>query len=80
LIADLDRLRPHILAAVEGAVSFPVDGVKFLSPVAAPTKIVGTPTNYRDHVAEADQQREGSAGAIPARSRSRACFSRQSAR
>jgi len=28
------------------------------SPVAAPTKIIGTPTNYRDHIAEADQQRE----------------------
>ena len=32
--------------------------VRFLSPVAAPTKIIGTPTNYRDHVAEADRQRE----------------------
>jgi 2-keto-4-pentenoate hydratase/2-oxohepta-3-ene-1,7-dioic acid hydratase in catechol pathway len=35
-----------------------VSEVKFLSPVAAPTKIIGTPTNYRDHIAEVGQQRE----------------------
>jgi len=58
LIANLDRLKPAILAAAAGGASFPVSEVKFLSPVAAPTKIIGTPTNYRDHVAEADQQRE----------------------
>ena len=58
LIANLDELKPAILAAAEGAPSFPVGEVKFLSPVAAPTKIIGTPTNYRDHVAEADRQRE----------------------
>ncbi|HUZ73761.1 MAG TPA: fumarylacetoacetate hydrolase family protein [Stellaceae bacterium] len=58
LIANLDRLKPDILAAAEGAASFAVSAVKFLSPVAAPTKIIGTPTNYHDHIAEADQQRE----------------------
>ena len=58
LIANLDELKPAILAAAEGAASFPVGEVNFLSPVAAPTKIIGTPTNYRDHVAEADRQRE----------------------
>ena len=58
LIANLDRLKPAILAAAAGGSSFAVSEVKFLSPVAAPTKVIGTPTNYRDHVAEADQQRE----------------------
>src|SRR5215469_5835317 len=58
LIANLDKLKPAILAAAEGAASFPVGEVKFLSPIAAPTKIIGTPTNYSDHVAEADRQRE----------------------
>ncbi len=58
LIANLDRLKPAILAAAAGAATFPVSEVKFLSPVAAPTKIIGTPTNYRDHIAEADRQRE----------------------
>jgi 2-keto-4-pentenoate hydratase/2-oxohepta-3-ene-1,7-dioic acid hydratase in catechol pathway len=57
LIAHLDRLKPAILAAATGAPSFSVSEVKFLSPVAAPTKIIGTPTNYRDHIAEADRQR-----------------------
>jgi 2,4-didehydro-3-deoxy-L-rhamnonate hydrolase len=58
LIANLERLKPAILAAAAGAGSVPVNEVKFLSPVAAPTKIIGTPTNYRDHIAEADRQRE----------------------
>jgi 2,4-didehydro-3-deoxy-L-rhamnonate hydrolase len=58
LIANLDRLKPAILAAAAGAASFPVGEVRFLSPVASPTKIIGTPTNYRDHIAEADRQRE----------------------
>jgi 2-keto-4-pentenoate hydratase/2-oxohepta-3-ene-1,7-dioic acid hydratase in catechol pathway len=58
LIANLDRLKPVILAAAAGASTFPVNDVKFLSPVASPTKIIGTPTNYRDHLAEADRQRE----------------------
>jgi 2,4-didehydro-3-deoxy-L-rhamnonate hydrolase len=58
LIANLDRLKPAILAAAENGTSFPVGDVRFLSPVAAPTKIIGTPTNYRDHIAEADRQRE----------------------
>jgi 2-keto-4-pentenoate hydratase/2-oxohepta-3-ene-1,7-dioic acid hydratase in catechol pathway len=58
LIANLDKLKPDIVTAIEGATSFPVSEVKFLSPVAAPTKIIGTPTNYRDHINEADRQRE----------------------
>jgi 2-keto-4-pentenoate hydratase/2-oxohepta-3-ene-1,7-dioic acid hydratase in catechol pathway len=79
LIANLDRLKPAILSAAAGAEPFRVSEVKFLSPVAAPTKIIGTPTNYRDHVAEADRQREVFSGAIRARSRSKACSSRQPA-
>ncbi len=58
LIANLDRMKPAILAAAADGSSFPMGEVRFLSPVAAPTKIIGTPTNYRDHVAEADRQRE----------------------
>ena len=58
LIAHLERLGPVMLAAARDAQSFPVGEVRFLSPVASPTKIIGTPTNYRDHIAEADRQRE----------------------
>jgi 2,4-diketo-3-deoxy-L-fuconate hydrolase len=57
LIANLAALRGDIEAAASGA-GIPVAEVKFLSPVAAPTKIIGTPTNYTDHIAEANQQRE----------------------
>src|SRR5882757_9013177 len=56
LIANLASLRGDIEAAATGA-GIPVAQVKFLSPVAAPSKIIGTPTNYKDHIAEAAQQR-----------------------
>jgi len=57
LIANLAKLRGDIEAAATGA-GIPVAQVKFLSPVAAPSKIIGTPTNYADHIAEADRQRD----------------------
>jgi 2,4-diketo-3-deoxy-L-fuconate hydrolase len=56
LIVHLDQLRGDIEAAATGA-GVPVASVKFLSPVASPSKIIGTPTNYTDHIAEANQQR-----------------------
>ncbi len=56
LIANLASLRGDIEAAATGA-GADVASVKFLSPVAAPSKIIGTPTNYKDHIAEANQQR-----------------------
>jgi 2,4-didehydro-3-deoxy-L-rhamnonate hydrolase len=62
LITHLDKLKPDILAAAEGAASFATGEVKFLSPVQAPTKIIGTPTNYMDHRAEAQEQREAFGG------------------
>lgn len=56
LIANLAKLKPELEAAATGA-GIPVAQVKFLSPVAAPSKVIGTPTNYKDHIAEANQQR-----------------------
>jgi 2-keto-4-pentenoate hydratase/2-oxohepta-3-ene-1,7-dioic acid hydratase in catechol pathway len=56
LIANLESLRGDIEAAATGA-GLDIASVKFLSPVAAPTKVIGTPTNYKDHIAEANQQR-----------------------
>ncbi|HXQ49590.1 MAG TPA: fumarylacetoacetate hydrolase family protein [Stellaceae bacterium] len=67
LITHLDRIRPDILAAAEGAATFAVKDVKFLSPVQAPTKIIGTPTNYMDHRAEAAEQRDVFSGGVPSR-------------
>lgn len=57
LIAHLSSLRGEIEAAASGA-GLAVAEVKFLSPVAAPSKIIGTPTNYTDHIAEANRQRD----------------------
>jgi 2-keto-4-pentenoate hydratase/2-oxohepta-3-ene-1,7-dioic acid hydratase in catechol pathway len=57
LIIHLATLRPEIEAAATGS-GTPISEVKFLSPVAAPSKVIGTPTNYADHIAEADRQRD----------------------
>jgi 2,4-didehydro-3-deoxy-L-rhamnonate hydrolase len=57
LIVHLAKLRPEIEAAASGA-GTPIGEVKFLAPVAAPSKVIGTPTNYQDHIAEADRQRD----------------------
>jgi len=54
LIANLDRLRPAIEAALPAAASQPVEAVRFLSPVQQPTKIIGVPVNYPKHVSEAE--------------------------
>ena len=57
VIANLALLRPAMEAAATGA-GLAVKDVKFLSPVAAPSKVIGTPTNYTDHIAEASAQRD----------------------
>ncbi len=55
LIAHLDGLRPQMERLADDAVPRPVDEVRFLSPVANPSKIIGTPVNYRAHVEEAER-------------------------
>ena len=54
LIANLDVLRPAMEAALPGAASKPIGEARFLSPVQQPTKIIGVPVNYHDHVVEAE--------------------------
>lgn len=54
LVANLDRLKPAILAALPSAQSKPVEAARFLSPVQHPTKIIGVPVNYHEHVQEAE--------------------------
>jgi 2-keto-4-pentenoate hydratase/2-oxohepta-3-ene-1,7-dioic acid hydratase in catechol pathway len=56
LITHLDKIRPAIEEAAKGAKSQAIGEVKFLSPVQSPTKVIGTPTNYAAHVAEAKEQ------------------------
>ncbi|HEX3973390.1 MAG TPA: fumarylacetoacetate hydrolase family protein [Stellaceae bacterium] len=57
LFVHLAMMRPAIEAAATGS-GTPISEVKFLSPIASPTKVIGTPTNYADHIAEADKQRD----------------------
>lgn len=54
LITHLDVVREAIARVLPGATTRPVAGVRFLSPVANPGKIIGVPVNYADHVAEAN--------------------------
>jgi 2,4-didehydro-3-deoxy-L-rhamnonate hydrolase len=53
LIANLAKLRPEIEKLARGNTSKSIDQVKFLSPVANPTKIVAAPVNYQKHIDEA---------------------------
>lgn len=52
LIQNLAKLRPEIEKLAATAAGKPVSSVKLLSPVANPTKIMGAPINYKDHVEE----------------------------
>lgn len=54
LIANLAALKPAILAALPGAATKPVAEARFLSPVQRPSKIIGVPVNYHEHVVEAE--------------------------
>src|SRR5437868_7067601 len=53
LIAALPKLAPQIRALAAKAKPLPLAGVKLLSPVANPGKIVAAPVNYRKHLEEA---------------------------
>jgi 2,4-didehydro-3-deoxy-L-rhamnonate hydrolase len=58
LIAHLDGLRPHMERLADDAPPKPIDTVRFFSPVANPSKIIGTPVNYQAHVEEAGRDPE----------------------
>ncbi len=53
LINNLDQLRPEMEKLADGAPALDPAGLKFLSPVANPSKVIGTPTNYMAHREEA---------------------------
>jgi 2-keto-4-pentenoate hydratase/2-oxohepta-3-ene-1,7-dioic acid hydratase in catechol pathway len=58
LITHLEAMRGAILAARSGARSLSIAEAHFSSPVARPSKIVGTPVNYLKHAEEAAANRE----------------------
>ena len=53
LVANLTALRPRIESLAAGAPSRPLAGVKILSPIANPGKILAAPVNYKKHLEEA---------------------------
>src|SRR5271154_3865965 len=53
LITALDRLRNEMERLADRAIPIHLDSVSICSPVANPSKIIGTPANYPAHVEEA---------------------------
>jgi len=53
LVAHLPKIRSEAKRLLPSAASRPVHDACFLSPVANPSKIIGVPVNYDDHVEEA---------------------------
>jgi 2-keto-4-pentenoate hydratase/2-oxohepta-3-ene-1,7-dioic acid hydratase in catechol pathway len=58
MVASLDTLRKHVAAIAGAAPEVARDGLRLLSPVANPGKVIGAPVNYQKHLDEArsDQQ------------------------
>ena len=63
LVAGLGALRGAMERLADAAPGLPVSGRRFLSPVANPTKIMGTPVNYQAHAEEAHADAEISVAA-----------------
>ena len=62
LIRHLDAVRARVKEVGPGAKRTPTAGVRFLSPVANPTKVIGIPVNYQLHIDEAMEDTGLSAG------------------
>jgi 2-keto-4-pentenoate hydratase/2-oxohepta-3-ene-1,7-dioic acid hydratase in catechol pathway len=58
LIAGLDTVRPIIEVAARSAERRPLASVALKSPVANPSKIIGAPINYKDHLEESRKDQE----------------------
>jgi 2,4-diketo-3-deoxy-L-fuconate hydrolase len=53
LIANLDRVAARVREVAPKAVPVPLEGLKLLSPVANPGKLIAAPVNYQKHLDEA---------------------------
>ena len=58
LIAHLDAVRPRMEALADATPGKLLGEVRLMSPVANPSKIIGTPVNYEAHAQEAERDRE----------------------
>ena len=67
LIANLAQARAEIAKVAPSAKKYPVASVRFLSPVANPTKIIGVPVNYLKHIEEAREQKDVFTGKLSGR-------------
>lgn len=55
LLLHIGPVMKGVNALLPGALRRPVAAVKLLSPVANPSKIIGAPINYNDHIEESKQ-------------------------
>jgi len=51
-IENLDKVAARAREIAAGAPAQPIAGLKFLSPVANPSKVIGAPVNYQKHLDE----------------------------
>jgi 2-keto-4-pentenoate hydratase/2-oxohepta-3-ene-1,7-dioic acid hydratase in catechol pathway len=52
MVANLESVTRRAEALLSAAASRPLDGIKLLSPVANPSKVIGAPVNYQKHMDE----------------------------
>jgi len=62
LIANLDAVIARVRAITASSPSLPLEGLKLLSPVANPGKIIAAPVNYAKHMSEVASDSQLSAG------------------
>ena len=62
LIANLDKVAARIREISGSSASLPPEGLKLLSPVANPGKIIAAPVNYAAHMSEVASDSQLSAG------------------
>src|SRR5262245_10992815 len=52
LIANLEQVLKRVKAISAGAPTIPLAGLKLLSPIANPGKVIAAPVNYQKHLEE----------------------------
>ncbi len=57
-IANLPKLREKLEQRSPQSIPKPIDGIRLLSPVASPGKIIAAPVNYKKHLEEVLAQKE----------------------
>jgi 2-keto-4-pentenoate hydratase/2-oxohepta-3-ene-1,7-dioic acid hydratase in catechol pathway len=62
LIAQLHRLGPRLLELRDTAKRMPLSSLALSSPVTSPSKLIGAPSNYLDHIEEVRKDKEVSHG------------------